>query len=451
MTESSVNDHLLIEIRNGGGYVNVNKQTPSGNRIGDELLASQIGDKLRLLPPLPVPSYVFNIPTVLRSQVENKDFGTPDLVSIGPFHHGKENLQAMEEIKLLYLHSLLDRKPTPQTSLENFVREIRSMEGDCGDCYDGKINASSDEFVEMMVVDTCFIIELFRKFSGEVPKEENDPVFCRSWMRTALINDLLLLSNQLPWKVLSRLFELTGETGKHHLHDLIYKYFKGYIFGLSPQANGELENKHVLDFLRNCFLGSFETKMSEFKDLSLNSIPSAEKLLNAGVRIAVGGGNSMLNIDFHNGVLKIPPIRVQKYEVSFLRNLIAYEQCAPITGVITSYVSLLGDLIRTEGDVQILMDRGIIRGMSSKEGRASLINSLCADLEICSSPYTILHYKVYKFTLIKWNRWREKLQVDYFKDPMAVLNLGVGVFIVTLLTLIQTIYSIASYYKPQSQ
>ncbi|PRQ33933.1 hypothetical protein RchiOBHm_Chr5g0063201 [Rosa chinensis] len=450
MTESSVNDHVLIEIRDGGGYVNVNKQTPSGNSMGDKLLASQIRDKLSLLSPLPVPSCIFKIPSVLRSQVENKDFGTPDLVSIGPFHHEKVNLQAMEKIKLRYLRSLLVRKPTPETTLENFVREIRSMEVDCGDCYDGEIEASSDKFVEMMVVDACFIIELFRKFSGEVPKEENDPVFCRSWMRTALINDLILLSNQLPWKVLSRLFELTWETGKHHLHDLILEYFKGYTFGLSPQANGEIENKHVLDFFRNCFLDSFETKMSEFKDLSSNSIPSAERLFNAGVRFAHGPRNSMLNIVFCNGILKIPPIRVQKYEVSFLRNLIAYEQCAPITGVITSYVSLLGDLIREERDAQILLNRGIIQGFSSEEGIASLI-SLRADLQICSSPYTTLYENVNRFTAVRWNVWRAILINDYFKNPLDFVNLSVGVFFVTFLTLIQTIISIASYHKPQSQ
>ncbi|PQQ16990.1 UPF0481 protein [Prunus yedoensis var. nudiflora] len=63
----------------------------------------------------------------------------------------------------------------------------------------------------MMVVDGCFIVELFRKYAREVPIDDDDPVFNTSWMQSALRKDLFLLENQLSWKVIDCLFQHTKE------------------------------------------------------------------------------------------------------------------------------------------------------------------------------------------------------------------------------------------------
>ncbi|KAM1166174.1 hypothetical protein ACFX2G_025940 [Malus domestica] len=69
----------------------------------------------------------------------------------------------MEQIKLRNLQRLIHRKPTPDTSLVKFVKKIRSREEFLRSCYDQKIDhLSSDQFVEMMVVDGCFIIQVIR-------------------------------------------------------------------------------------------------------------------------------------------------------------------------------------------------------------------------------------------------------------------------------------------------
>jgi hypothetical protein len=50
----------------------------------------------------------------------------------------------------------------------------------------------------MIVVDGCFIIEVFRKATNEMQRDEEDPMFDRAWMLWRLLNDLRLLENQLP-------------------------------------------------------------------------------------------------------------------------------------------------------------------------------------------------------------------------------------------------------------
>lgn len=181
---------------------NVNRKTLSETtRNTDQVIAYSILGKLRPEAPSPPRACIYRIPDP-QKKLHEKDF-VPSLVSIGPFHHGKRNLQAMEEMKLWCSHNLLIERATPQTKMEHIVDKIRSMEGYCRDCYAEKIDLSSEKFVEMLVVDGFFITELFQKIIGDVPGGMND--LFNSLVSTVQ-NDLLLLENQLPWRVLDCLF-----------------------------------------------------------------------------------------------------------------------------------------------------------------------------------------------------------------------------------------------------
>ncbi|PQQ07507.1 UPF0481 protein [Prunus yedoensis var. nudiflora] len=306
-------------------------------RNENEILASSIQAKLHQQSPSRADHCIFRIPHVQRKGKEQ--VYVPHLLSIGPFQRGLQ-FQAMEVIKSWYLHCLLERKPTPTTGLEDFVGAIRDMEQDCRHCYEEHINLTSDEFVEMMVVDSCFIIELFRKFSEQVPIKDNDPVFHRPWMHPILINDLLLLENQLPWIVIVCLFNLTRESNAEPLPKLTLKYFEGYTLGMCQQDRGALEGKHLLDLVKNSLLPSLAQLKFEFethldRTFSLR-MPSVTGLVKAGVLFKPGIGKDMFNITFENGVMTIPPIRVHKNGESLFRNLVAYEQCETAS-IITSY------------------------------------------------------------------------------------------------------------------
>ncbi|KAH7862393.1 hypothetical protein Vadar_004293 [Vaccinium darrowii] len=80
----------------------------------------------------------------------------PRRVSIGPFHNGKE------KIKMWYFHCL--RLPIPpEESLQHSIGKIRKLAKRTISCYPEKIDLSENELVEMMIVDGCFLLELFRR------------------------------------------------------------------------------------------------------------------------------------------------------------------------------------------------------------------------------------------------------------------------------------------------
>ncbi|KAB1213108.1 hypothetical protein CJ030_MR5G015904 [Morella rubra] len=197
--------------------INSNTSNQTSIDIGDvKVIASGIQRKLFHKSPASSQCSIFRVPNKLRKHME-KVF-VPEVVSIGPFHpHGNKKLEAMEKTKLWYSHGLLSRAPTERTTLECFVQEIGSMEQHCRESYAEEIHLSKEEFIEMMVVDGCFIIEFLRKYleMGAVPDKE-DSVFNMSWMPWQIGVDLLLLENQLPWCVLDCLFNSTKSKKVDH-------------------------------------------------------------------------------------------------------------------------------------------------------------------------------------------------------------------------------------------
>ena len=103
---------------------------------------------------------IYKIPNELR-QGKN-DVYTPKVISIGPLHHGNSRLEAMEEHKVRYLEDYLSRTAV---ILEHLVRFIGDKEEIIRSCYVGDIDFSSDDFVKMILLDACFILELFLKYS----------------------------------------------------------------------------------------------------------------------------------------------------------------------------------------------------------------------------------------------------------------------------------------------
>ncbi|ONH97752.1 hypothetical protein PRUPE_7G207800 [Prunus persica] len=410
--------------------------TLSENRNAVELIVSSIRGRIQQQPPLPACSCIFRIPNVLRRH--NEKAFVPDLISIGPFHHGKKDLQVMEEIKLWYLHCLLDRNPTSETSLEYLVEAIKSIEQHCRDCYQERIDMSSEKFVEMMVVD-----------AKDVPKNEDDPVFYTAWMRLALTKDLFLVENQLPWKVVDCLFHHTKEKNEPESEALLLpalKFFEPFAFDQDPHADRPLETKHLLDGIRNSLLGSYPSQ-ADYR--YWEPIPSVTELLQAGVEFKVRSNtwDNMLDITFKNGVMEIPPIEIRDNAESLFRNLIAYEQCdsSIISCNITSYAVILDNLINTSKDADFLIQKEIIVTKLSKEDIACLFNRLYSDTTVAYFCYVELTKNVNAYYQDRWHRWQTILRRDYFSNPWSIFSLAAALLILGF-TFLQTLYSLLTYY-----
>ncbi|RWR92934.1 UPF0481-like protein [Cinnamomum micranthum f. kanehirae] len=152
---------------------------------------------------------IHRVPSWLRRK--NSDAYDPKVISIGPFHYEKREgeLRAMEEHKWKYLHDIISRKHEDEGWLEDCLAAVKGLEERARNCYSEVIPLDSDSFVEMMVLDVCFILELFRRHINE----DRDVIFQLDWLIQAICYDFLLMENQIPFFILERLSVLIDPSG----------------------------------------------------------------------------------------------------------------------------------------------------------------------------------------------------------------------------------------------
>ncbi|KAJ3706550.1 hypothetical protein LUZ61_010255 [Rhynchospora tenuis] len=131
----------------------------------------------------------------------NKELCEPKIVSIGPYHRGKESLQDMEEHKWSTLRDFLARNKN--VSFEVYFREMRLLEVQARECYSETVKLGSNDFIMMLLLDGSFILEWFSKLESE---QCSDAILFAEWVWYGITSDLLLLENQIPFFVIHRLF-----------------------------------------------------------------------------------------------------------------------------------------------------------------------------------------------------------------------------------------------------
>ena len=165
-------------------------------RIDIERLVSSIKDA-----PMSSKCCIFKIPIILRRI--NEEAYVPDAFSIGPFHHGDRKLRDTQSIKIKYFKDLISRSHFPEQILRNLIDYVMEVDKEACECYAWPIDNEPNDFVKILVIDGCFIIELLRKEAYPNLKEEDDPIFTKFCMKKFLFHDFILLENQVPWMVLT--------------------------------------------------------------------------------------------------------------------------------------------------------------------------------------------------------------------------------------------------------
>uniref|UniRef100_A0A6N2M5C2 Uncharacterized protein n=1 Tax=Salix viminalis TaxID=40686 RepID=A0A6N2M5C2_SALVM len=255
----------------------------------------------------------------------------------------------------------------------------------------------------MLLLDGCFIVELICKMSTSGP-QQGDPVTGNSLVLYTVSIDMMLLENQLPFCVLLKLFSMA-----------------------MPES--EAENTEY-EFIR-----------------------SAKELKEAGIRFGKQAGSYRFfqGVHFEKGMIKIPCLTVEDATESLFRNLIAYEQCSQSQHLyVTDYIILMDCLINTREDVQILRHCRIIEnGLGDDEMVCKLFNKLGIHVMFPDRDrfyYAQLFQRVEKHCARRRNIWLAKLRRDYFNSPWTLISF-IAAFSLLLLTLIQTVFTVMSYFK----
>ena len=110
-----------------------------------------------------------------------------------------------------------------------YLDAVKELEERARAYYEGPSITSlgSNEFVEMMVLDGCFVIELSAEGFKQLGYPRNDPIFAMRGSMHSIQQDMIMLENQLPLFILDRLLGLQlGNPGQKGLvAKLVLQFF----------------------------------------------------------------------------------------------------------------------------------------------------------------------------------------------------------------------------------
>ncbi|PON95321.1 hypothetical protein TorRG33x02_088430 [Trema orientale] len=411
---------------------------------------------------------IFRIPAAVSRH--NMRAYMPSAFSIGPFHHGNVLLKPAERIKWKYLLGLLARlsnpnpglitrlpNPDSDRALESLTEVICDVQREARREYAGSIGLSVSEFVKLLVLDGCFVIELFRKKAYPGLIHMDDPIFTVSRTLQFLYHDLILLENQIPWLVLEILFDRTKSTSvdEKPLVELAIEFFGDIFSTVRPPIRPLLEKrhgscKHILDLLRNSLVLPSSIKVPPKKIFAWQPMPSASSLKEAGIILRRAKySDSILDVKFRKGVLEIPTLLINENTESLFLNLISLELYSPnYEGFITSYALLFDNLIQTTTDMKILCDSQVIRNWLHLEDATRIFNQSYEDYACVRDNYYALlaaevdeYCQTRKYYYVRrWQVYRGELKRVYFRHPWALIS-TIAASVMLILTFLQTLFT----------
>ncbi|KAF8025914.1 hypothetical protein BT93_F2670 [Corymbia citriodora subsp. variegata] len=464
----------------------------------------------------------------------HKNAFLPEIIRIGPFTFTDENetfhrLRVMEKHKVRFLNRLLrgelERRrrqiwteekgllPVHERGeddddggrvaealrLDDLLEAMHILEPKTRAFYSENFPSSYGRigFMEMMVVDGCFLVELLRLYYDLLHKKsagesiEDDPILTNPQILTTLRRDLLLLENQLPFFVLEKLFELINKKNNiDHQQAVRLEVLAVTFFDpLLPQekARAEFHNRsgdvfmdvlnpaskldaqkpkaHLLDVFRSTFLTSVNEKVHKKGQNQVKPrlnpdgrsrgivLHSASELQEAGVQFEKWKDHDLLDIKSGHRTLRVPPLSLSDYTISLLLNFVGYELSVNHPEpFFTNYLMFWNSLVNSPRDIQILRKHRIINNMGSEKEVAELLlrcKQVIYDLDLGYLYHEMKDVNDYckRYYDSKYHVWWRSLIRERFSSPWTCLSLFAAI-ILLLLTLLQTFYAMYAYYRP---
>ncbi|KAF2294085.1 hypothetical protein GH714_007404 [Hevea brasiliensis] len=318
----------------------------------------------------------------------------PEVVSLGPYYHGEEYLEPMEEHK--------------HRALLHFLKRF-------------------DHYAS------------------------NDPVFSEHGMlnlMTHIARDMLKLENQLPMYVLYKLADAETVQSKELVNRLIFSFF-------FPKRNFSPlgEHLHILDAYRKSLLDGCTSQTDTDRKYEGSITQSATDLDESGIQFQKSKTTSIEDISFQGGVLKLPFAVVDDaFESTFL-NLLAFERLhAGVGSEVTSYIYFMDSIIFQKSDVALLQSRGLIENAIGSDSAVAQVFHLLAKgtaLDPKSSLREVVK-KIDEHCQKPWNQLRSYLVHTYVHNRCPILSLTAAIIFFAL-TSSQTFYTIFPYYHPRGK
>ncbi|KAH7560528.1 hypothetical protein JRO89_XS10G0038200 [Xanthoceras sorbifolium] len=409
-------------------------------------LETSLRGKFEALYSLSSDCCIYRIPQKMRQS--NESLFTLYIVSIGPLHHGREELQAMEEHKIRYLQQFLQRT---QINLKDFLIFIKNKEERLRNCYAETIPFKSQDFVEMILLDAVFLIEFLLRYSFRNFVTSGDRIFVKPRLIKDIRHDIWSVENQIPFFILEDLIELARTRMIDECYEGVFmsKLISEFSSGLCELLSIDrslieinfCEAKHFPDLLKRCIEPPDHELDIRNESIYYPTPPTITELHQAGVKFRVGSRNTLLDIRFDKGTLKIPKLRIKNVWF-YLLNVRIFEGLHCKTNYMNDYALLLSLLVSSPKDAELLIQNGIIE---NKESVAA--STFCQQLgnngrmKYKKFYYTGLARDLNAYCKSPWHKWKANLKQNYFNTPWASISVSAAV-ILLLLTLTQTVCSI---------
>ncbi|KAG6624626.1 UPF0481 protein At3g47200-like [Carya illinoinensis] len=397
----------------------------------------------------------------------------PNMVCIGPYYYHKrheEKFHMAEDCKRKCIGSLLVKTTDEEEQIDTYMswlQRISELEEEIRKCYSEEFEVAGTEFIEMMVVDACFIIEIIEMFGYGREVNFGESLAALGWMVPYFHRDFLLLENQIPFFVLVEICKLTRNNipAGHHRSYVIYpalqffmngmKRFDSDIFDFILKSAKTMDHSpplHLLDLVRRCLIRPVATRMGELESsVKTPFIHCISKLRQAGIKVSPGKGLScFLEVEFKKGVIEMPNIAIDDLMRCLLLNCVAFEQCDQriSSKYFTAYTTFLDCLVNTEEDVEYLREHNVIDNYLSDDTElAGFINCAGKDL-VLNGDHGFYLGKLFENVNNHYrNRWKWKLasfEREYFDKPWLLLSAAGGILLI-LATSFQAVMAFLTY------
>ncbi|KAB2006654.1 hypothetical protein ES319_D11G361600v1 [Gossypium barbadense] len=205
------------------------------------------------------------VPSTLRRTEDFKKYFKPKVISIGPLHHDDPTLHESKELKLKLAAHFVKNSGVDKGSLyRNMKKEIDGLRK----CYDPKeleqYSNDKEKLAWMFFVDGCAILQAIYMRYGTYDDfyAVYGQLFIKNDLLTFVYSDMLLLENQIPFRVLEL---LTSSSDGEQFMNAIKRFIDDTVITPAedsewwPQQGGE--RIHLLHLLRVRLLFNKENQL----------------------------------------------------------------------------------------------------------------------------------------------------------------------------------------------
>ncbi|KAL9237743.1 hypothetical protein vseg_012256 [Gypsophila vaccaria] len=213
---------------------------------------------------------IFSVPKPLRDI--NPNAYTPQLVSLGPYHYFRPELQQMEKYKISSARRI--RTLNSHVKFDVIVDRFLKLEHKIRACYHRYLNINTETLAWMMAIDAAFMVEVIDTYGTKDGSNVMTQISSRmshlvdySGRKSAhndILKDVIMLENQIPLFILRELLKFWSTS-----HDIADKILSDNLIGLckdlSPFKMEEnwgriqpFDCDHLLDYMYKVLVPKLE-------------------------------------------------------------------------------------------------------------------------------------------------------------------------------------------------